>query len=150
MENNLKQLPERFSVYAKTLEEAKYIVQKQGEICGESFDAVDDTYYRFSPKDYDNSGYSTTSYLKDEFLLKDYEIEHEFTFEEFKSFFEKKEEFPTDDFGVIVEDNAEEYIVMNKPCISINDVNNAYPSPKGSPLHNVLMNKLKQLVKSKI
>lgn len=47
-------------------------------------------------------------------------------------------------------EKAEEYVLMNKPCLSINNVINAYPSPKGSPLHNVLMHKLKQTVKSKI
>lgn len=44
---------------------------------------------------------------------------------------------------------AEEYILMNKPCLSINDVNNCYTSPMPSPLHNKLVENLKQLVKSK-
>ena len=47
-------------------------------------------------------------------------------------------------------ERAEEYILMNKPCLSINDVNNCYDSPHGSPIHNKLVDKLKQLVKSKL
>lgn len=48
------------------------------------------------------------------------------------------------------EEKAKEYILMNKPYLSINDVNNAYPSPKGSPLHNILLHNLKDFVKSKL
>lgn len=99
MENNLKQLPERFSVYAKTLEEAKYISEKQKELCGYNYPQRN-VYYRFSPKEPDKSGYSSGSYLTKSYPLCQYNIQHEFTFEEFKSFFEKKEEFPTDDFCI--------------------------------------------------
>jgi len=47
-------------------------------------------------------------------------------------------------------EKAEEFIILNKPCLSINDVNNCYLSPKLSPLHNNLTNNLKELVKSKL
>jgi hypothetical protein len=90
MENNIKQLPERFSVYAETLEEAQYITQKQREICGNSAYLDKNMYYRFCKDNRDNYGYNSNSYLI-EASWNNYKITHEFTFEEFKQFFMKQE-----------------------------------------------------------
>jgi len=88
--NNMKKLPEQFSVYARTEEEAVYISQKQKEICGSTFSTPEKTiFYRFSPnRAYDKWGYNSTSYINHSGLLE-YNIQHEFTFEEFKSYFEE-------------------------------------------------------------
>jgi len=106
MENNLKQLPERFSVYAKTLEEAKYIVQKQEELCGYGETESRNSYYRFCP----NAVYDKYGKMDESYLGSSFNIEKEFTFEEFKSFFEKKEEFPIDDFCVTNNGNNVEVV----------------------------------------
>jgi hypothetical protein len=88
--NNMKKLPEQFSVYARTKEEAVYISQKQKEMCGSTFSTpVKYMFYRFSPnRAYDKWGYNSTSYINHSGLLE-YNIQHEFTFEEFKSYFEE-------------------------------------------------------------
>ena len=44
----MKQLPDEFSVYAKTLEEAKYITEKQKELCGGKILTEEGYNYRFS------------------------------------------------------------------------------------------------------
>jgi len=112
MENNLKQLPERFSVYAKTLEEAKYIVKKQEELCGGNEYESRNSYYRFCP----NAVYDKYGKMGDSYLGSSFDVTKEFTFEEFKSFFEKKEEFPTDDFCVTNNRNNKEVVeyLVNK------------------------------------
>lgn len=46
-------------------------------------------------------------------------------------------------------EKAEEYIIMNKPCLSLNDVNKAYSAPHGSNLHLNLIARLKQIIHSK-
>ena len=86
----MKKLPEQFSVYARTKEEAVYISQKQKEMCGSTFSTpVKYMFYRFSPnRAYDKWGYNSTSYINHSGLLE-YNIQHEFTFEEFKSYFEE-------------------------------------------------------------
>ena len=86
----MKKLPEQFSVYARTKEEAIYISQKQKEMCGDTFSTPEKyMFYRFSPnKTYDKWGYNSTSYIN-HLGLSDYNIQHEFTFEEFKSYFEE-------------------------------------------------------------
>lgn len=86
----MKKLPEQFSVYAKTIEEAVYICEKQKEICGDTFyTPIYPKYYRFSPNQtWDRWGYNSTSYINHP-GLPEYNIQHEFTFEEFKSYFEE-------------------------------------------------------------
>ena len=86
----MKKLPEQFSVYARTKEEAVYISQKQKEICGSTFSTPEKAiFYRFSPnRAYDKWGYNSTSYINHSGLLE-YNIQHEFTFEKFKSYFEE-------------------------------------------------------------
>jgi hypothetical protein len=88
--NNMKKLPEQFSVYARTKEEAVYISQKQKEMCGSTFNTPEyNMFYRFSPnRAYDKWGYNSTSYINHSGLLE-YNIQHEFTFEKFKSYFEE-------------------------------------------------------------
>lgn len=85
----MKKLPDKFSVYAKTLEEAKYIIEKQKELCEGSCSEYSNHYYRFNIKTNDYGG-ATTSYITNEYLRKNYDITQEFTFEEFKSYFEEK------------------------------------------------------------
>jgi hypothetical protein len=89
--NNMKKLPEQFSVYARTKEEAVYICEKQKEMCGSTFSTPEKyMFYRFSPnKTYDKWGYNSTSYIIYPSRLSEYNIQHEFTFEEFKSYFEE-------------------------------------------------------------
>ena len=84
----MKQLPDKFSVYAKTLEEAKYITEKQKELCGDCSPKHRNVYYRFSIyREIDKFGFSSQSYLSYNII---YEITQEFTFEEFKSYFEEQ------------------------------------------------------------
>lgn len=84
----MKQLPDKFSVYAKTLEEAKYITEKQKELCGDSSPKHKNVYYRFSIyREIDKFGFSSQSYLT---YNRFYDITQEFTFEEFKSYFEEQ------------------------------------------------------------
>jgi hypothetical protein len=89
--NNMKKLPEQFSVYARTKEEAVYICEKQKEMCGSTFSTPEKyMFYRFSPnRAYDKWGYNSTSYISYPSRLSEYNIQHEFTFEEFKSYFEE-------------------------------------------------------------
>jgi len=83
----MKKLPDNFSVYAKTLEEAKYITEKQKELCKlGSYQSPG--YFRFDITNQD-SGRSSSSYINDVFLRQAYDITQEFTFEEFKSYFEE-------------------------------------------------------------
>lgn len=91
-----KKLPEQFSVYASTKEEAVYISQKQKEMCDECSNAEEGCFYRFSPNlTTDSWGYSSNSYLESPILSR-YKIKHEFTFEEFKSYFNKNICFQSD------------------------------------------------------
>lgn len=61
----MKKLPDNFSVYAKTLEEAKYITEKQKELCKlESYQSPG--YFRFDITNQD-SGRSSSSYINDVF-----------------------------------------------------------------------------------
>jgi hypothetical protein len=86
----MKKLPEQFSVYASTKEEARYICEKQKEMCGSTFSTPEKgMFYRFCPN-YKNDkwGYNSTSYIN-HLGLSDFNIQHEFTFEEFKSYFEE-------------------------------------------------------------
>jgi hypothetical protein len=92
----MKKLPEQFSVYAKTIEEAVYICEKQKEMCDGCNNADGDHFYRFSPNlTTDSWGYSSSSYLESPILSR-YKIKHEFTFEEFKSYFNKNICFKSD------------------------------------------------------
>ena len=85
----MKKLPKQFSVYARTKKEANYICEKQKEICGGALNTPEkDMFYRFSPNQtWDKWGYSSTTYINN---LPEYNIQHEFTFEEFKSYFEEE------------------------------------------------------------
>jgi hypothetical protein len=87
-----KELPEKFSVYASTLEEAIYITQKQEELCGHSILQINyNIYYRFNlngKNRIDKIGWNGEPY----FTLPSYGIKHEFSFEEFKSYFETNRE----------------------------------------------------------
>ena len=85
----MKQLPERFSVYAKTRKEAEFVTTKQMDICGDKEEAIADRYYRFNRVSLsDRVGFSWSSYLS----VKDTDslcyVEAEFTFDEFKAFFD--------------------------------------------------------------
>lgn len=59
---------------------------------------------------------------------------------------------PFENFKIFsTKEKAEEFIILNKPCLSINDVNNCYNyAPHGSIIHNKLVENLKELVKSKL
>lgn len=84
----MKQLPEKFSVYARTLEEAKYITEKQKELCGGNALLKAKHYYRFTPKEINSKfGSHDYSYLTH---ATAYGITIKFTFEEFKSYFEEE------------------------------------------------------------
>lgn len=91
----MKKLPDDFSVYAKTLEEAKYITEKQKELCGDFITTQPLTYYRFRLKGHhDKYGHSGQSYITNLSLKETYNITHEFTFKEFKSYFEEEQYIP--------------------------------------------------------
>ena len=91
----MKKLPKQFSVYARTKKEAVYICEKQKEMCGGALNTPEkDMFYRFSPNQtWDKWGYSSTTYINN---LPEYNIKHEFTFEEFKSYFDKNVCFQSD------------------------------------------------------
>ena len=105
----MKKLPEKFSVYAKTIEEAEYIIQKQKEIWGSSLSPSPQSnhFYRFSPTNYrDRWGQASSSYLDTPILLT-FGIQHEFTFEEFKSYFEEEFVLPDTWYVVVTEENKD-------------------------------------------
>lgn len=100
----MKQLPNEFSVYAKNLKEAKYITKKQLEMCGDSITPTSDSYYRFSLNNIVNkTGKMSISYIKSSF-----NIQHEFTCDEFKKFFEKT------NIEMKIGDKLEDYIFLDK------------------------------------
>lgn len=119
----MKQLPDKFSVYAKTLEEAKYITEKQRELCKYgSFQSPG--YFRFDITNQD-SGRNSCSYIKDAFLRQEYNITQEFTFEEFKSYFEEQnniedmelisiKKLKLDQEYVVYLETKEEWEILNK------------------------------------
>lgn len=80
----MKQLPRNFSVFAATVEEAAYISKKQEEICGWGYKPEAKLYYRFSPDSFDKYGIAPYSYHN----LTSFGVTDEFTFNEFKAFFE--------------------------------------------------------------
>jgi hypothetical protein len=88
----MKKLPEQFSVYANTKEEAEYICKKQKEMCGSTFNIPEKgMFYRFCPNYKNDSwGFNSTSYINAKWDSYGYNIQHEFTFKEFKSYFEDK------------------------------------------------------------
>ena len=88
----MKKLPEQFSVYAETINEARYICEKQRELCGGTFNTPEKgMFYRFCPNYKNDSwGFSSTSYINAKWDSYGYNIQHEFTFKEFKSYFEDK------------------------------------------------------------
>jgi hypothetical protein len=113
----MKKLPEQFSVYAKTIEEAVYICEKQKEMCDGCNNADGDHFYRFSPNlTHDSWGYASSSYLESSSLSR-YKIQHEFTFEEFKSYFNKNICFQSDgtkETGQKIIEELEKLGAMNK------------------------------------
>ena len=113
----MKKLPEQFSVYASTKEEAVYISQKQKEMCDECSNPEEGCFYRFSPnRTSDRWGYSSSSYLESPILSR-YKIKHEFTFEEFKSYFNKNICFQSDgtkETGQKIIEELEKLGAMNK------------------------------------
>ena len=85
----MKQLPERFSVYAKTQEEADFVTTKQMDICGGKEEAIPKRYYRFNRISLSNRfGFSWNSYQGGKDTNSPCYIEAEFTFDEFKAFFD--------------------------------------------------------------
>lgn len=115
-----KQLPNEFSVYAKTLEEAKYIVQKQKELCKSNYTpfALENHYYRFNPLNEHKHGHSNSSYLTDSILLNLFNIQHEFTCDEFREFFE--EEFILPEKWAVLR-TKENYKILNNWANSQNN-----------------------------
>jgi hypothetical protein len=87
----MKKLPEQFSVYAETINEARYICEKQRELCGGTFNTPEKgMFYRFCPNYKNDSwGFNSTSYINAKWDSYGYNIQYEFTFEEFKSYFEE-------------------------------------------------------------
>jgi len=87
----MKKLPEQFSVYANTKEEAEYICKKQKEMCGSTFNIPEKgMFYRFCPNYKNDSwGFNSISYINAKWDSYGYNIQHEFTFKEFKSYFEE-------------------------------------------------------------
>jgi hypothetical protein len=85
----MKQLPERFSVYAKTRKEAEFVTTKQMDICGDKEEAIADRYYRFNRISLsDRVGLSWNTYLTVKDTDSLFYVEAEFTFDEFKAFFD--------------------------------------------------------------
>lgn len=123
----MKQLPEKFSVYAATLEEAKYITKKQRELYGNNQLAVVGYYYRFEIGNKKDYGYSKQSYLTYPNLLC-YNIKHEFTCDEFKSYFE--EEFVLPEKWIMEVNNQEEFDEFLKWAVNEHYFNNLHLKAK--------------------
>lgn len=122
-------LPDRFSVYAETLGQAKFITEKQKEFFGQSVRYRPRFYYRFC-FDMPDCGYGKAD---QSYLYGTVNITTEYTFEQFKAFFEGEVVEGLGEKESAILQSFEEYFKYATPeeiSAEVEKINQLYGSPK--------------------